>query len=263
MSHPKPSESGSPRRRRIEREFGVPVPGEILPEDQWTRTALHPLPLGHWSFAEMFGRAAPVVLDIGCGNGRSVLSSAVQRPEFDHVGTDILPVVIRYATRRANQRGLSNTRFAVIGGRELLASHIAPGTVREIHVYHPQPYYRVEEIGRRLLTPEFLGLAHAALEPGGLFVVQTDHAAYWSYLHETMSALFSLTPQLERWPDAPKGRTRREIIALREGLPVFRGVGVRREGVDVAGIVDGLPAPTFVAEKDKRWEAVERLEREE
>jgi tRNA (guanine-N7-)-methyltransferase len=142
---------------------------------------------------------------------------------------------------------LSNTRFAVIGGRELLASHIAPGTVREIHVYHPQPYYRVEEIGRRLLTPEFLGLAHAALEPGGLFVVQTDHAAYWSYLHETMSALFSLTPQLAR----------------RVGLPVFRGVGVRREGVDVAGIVDGLPAPTFVAEKDKRWEAVERLEREE
>jgi hypothetical protein len=44
---------------------------------------------------------------------------------------------------------------------------------------------------------------------------------------------------------------------------VFRGEGVRREGVDVAGIVDGLPAPTFVAEKDKRWEAVERLEREE
>lgn len=241
----------------------MPVPGEILPEEQWSRTALHPLPDGHWSWSSLFGRVAPVVLDIGCGNGRSVLSSAVLRPEFDHVGTDILPLVIRYATRRANQRGLANTRFAVIGGRELLARHVAPGSVREIHVYHPQPYYKLSEIGKRLITPEFLGLVHAALEPGGLFVVQTDHAAYWNYLAETMPALFQLTPQPGRWPDAPKGRTRREIIALREGLPVFRGVGVRRDGVDAGAIVGRLPAPTFIAEKDQRWEAVERLERGE
>jgi tRNA (guanine-N7-)-methyltransferase len=256
------SHNRSERAGRKEREFGVPVPGEILPEEQWARTALHPLPEGHWSWSTLFGRTAPVVLDIGCGNGRSVLSSAVLRPGFDHVGTDILPLVIRYATRRGNQRGLVNTRFAVIGGHPLLARHVAPGSVREIHVYHPQPYYRATEIGKRLITPEFLGLVYAALEPGGLFVVQTDHAAYWSYIRETMSELFSLTPQLERWPDAPKGRTRREIIALREGLPVFRGVGVRREGVDVAAIVAQLPLPTFIAEKDKRWEAVERLERE-
>ena len=106
-------------RRQIEREFGVPVPGEILPAEKWTQTALKKLPPpGHLDFRQIFGREAPIMLDIGCGNGRSTLASAVWRPGVDHLSSDVLPVVIRYATRRANQRGLSNIRFAVIGGRE-------------------------------------------------------------------------------------------------------------------------------------------------
>src|SRR5262249_13552974 len=105
----------------IETEFEVPIPGEILPEERWTRTAIKKLPpTGPLDFAAIFGRTAPIVLDIGCGNGRFTLSSAIARPADDHLATDILPVVIRYATRRGNQRGLSNVRFAVIGGRELL-----------------------------------------------------------------------------------------------------------------------------------------------
>ena len=141
----------------IETEFGVPIPGEILPAERWTRTALKKLPpTGPLDLVTLFGRPAPLVLDIGCGNGRFTLGSALARPEFDHLASDILPVVIRYATRRANQRGLSNVRFAVIGGRELLREYIAPRSVAEIHVYHPQPYYERREHRFRLVTPDFL-----------------------------------------------------------------------------------------------------------
>ena len=94
------------REGDVEYEFGIPIPGRILPEDQWARTALKKLPPeGPIDWAQVFGRTAPLILDIGCGNGRFTLASAIRRPEFDHVGIDILPVVIRYATRRANQRG--------------------------------------------------------------------------------------------------------------------------------------------------------------
>ena len=88
------------------------------------------------------------MLDIGCGNGRSTLASAVWRPGVDHLSSDVLPVVIRYATRRANQRGLTNIRFAVVGGRELLADYITPRSIAEIHVYHPQPYYEADQVYR-------------------------------------------------------------------------------------------------------------------
>src|SRR5205823_6302470 len=100
------------KRRQIEREFGVPIAGEILDPSQWTQTALKKLPAAgrlHWP--TLFGRDAPVVLDLGCGNGRYLIGSAVWRPDHDHLGVDILPVVIRYATRRGNQRGLANLRF--------------------------------------------------------------------------------------------------------------------------------------------------------
>ena len=102
------------------------------------------------------------MLDLGCGNGRYLIGSAVWRPQYDHLGVDILPLVIRYATRRANQRGLANIRFAVIGGRELLADYIAPASVAEIHCYHPQPYYDPAEVHKRLITPEFLLLVRRA-----------------------------------------------------------------------------------------------------
>src|SRR5689334_16840857 len=106
-----PSPSGSPK---IEKEFGVPIPGEILDPSQWSRTALRKIPEGILDFAALFGRTAPVVLDLGCGNGRFSIASALERRDHDHLAVDILPVVIRYATRRGNQRGLSNIRFAVI-----------------------------------------------------------------------------------------------------------------------------------------------------
>src|SRR5947207_14826288 len=141
------------KRRQIEREFGVPSAGEILDPTQWTQTALKKLPEGLLDIDALFGRAAPLVLDLGCGNGRFLLGSAVWRPDHDHLGIDVLPVVIRYATRRANQRGLTNIRFAVVDALQLLARLVEPGSVAEIHCYHPQPYFEPQEVHRRLITP--------------------------------------------------------------------------------------------------------------
>src|SRR5215468_9263120 len=154
------------KRRQIEREFGVPIAGEILDPSQWTQTALKKLPGGLLDLEKLFGQKAPVVLDLGCGNGRFLLGSAVWRPNHDHLGIDVLPVVIRYATRRANQRGLTNVRFAVCDGQALVERYLAPSTVVEIHCYHPQPYYDPAQVRRRLLTPRFLALVHRALAPG-------------------------------------------------------------------------------------------------
>jgi tRNA (guanine-N7-)-methyltransferase len=250
--------------RRIEREFGVPIAGQILEPPLWTRTALKHLPtetLLPWE--QVFGRRAPVVLDLGCGNGRFLISSAVWRPDLDHLGLDILAVVIRYATRRANQRGLTNIRFAVGHAATLLQQNVACGRVREIHCYHPQPYYDPGQVHRRLITPEFLALVQRALEPGGSFFIQTDNPGYWRYIRAMVPLFFDFHDQEKPWPDAPKGRTRREIIALRRGLPVFRGWGNVREGLSEAAALElarSLPPPTFDASRQLR--ELDRLEKQ-
>src|SRR4051812_44773020 len=220
------------KRRQIEREFGVPIAGEILDPSRWTQTALKKLPAeGPLDLHALFGRSAPLVVDLGCGNGRFLIGSAVWRPDHDHLGADVLPVVIRYATRRANQRGLTNIRFAVVDAQRLLDRHLPSGSAHEIHCYHPQPYYDPAQVHRRLITPAFLALVHRTLVPGGLFVIQTDNPGYWKYVRDVVPMFFAFHERIGRWPDAPRGRTRREIIALRKGLPVFRGHGTARTDV--------------------------------
>lgn len=233
----------------IEEEFGVPIPGEILPEDLWARTALKKLPPpGPLDFAAIFGREAPVVLELGAGNGRFTLLSALARPGFDHFSSDILPVVIRYATRRANQRGLHNVRFAVKDAQTLLRSYVGTSSVQEVHLYHPQPYHDPRQAHLRLLTPRFLAEVHRVLKPGGLFVVQTDNPDYWAYMTRILPVFFDFREQVGPWPDAPEGRSRREILARSRGLKVFRGSGFRLGDltpVEAIRLAEALPAPSF------------------
>jgi tRNA (guanine-N7-)-methyltransferase len=248
--------------RRIEREFGVPFAGTILEPSKWSQTALKKMPEeGKLSWAELFGRAAPVVLDLGCGNGRFLIGSATARLDHDHLGIDTLPVVIRYARKRGNQRGLTNLRFAVGGGYELLDRWIEPGSVAEIHCYHPQPYYDPGQAHRRLITPAFLTLVHRSLVPCGLFVVQTDNPGYWKYIRQIVPVFFDFHERIGRWPDAPRGRTRREIIAMKKRLPIFRGSGTATRDLtpdNALRLAESLPAPIFDA--DRRLRDLDQLE---
>jgi tRNA (guanine-N7-)-methyltransferase len=246
----------------IEEEFGVPIPGEILPENQWAKTAIKRLPPpGPLDWEAIFGRLAPVVLELGCGNGRYTLQSALNRPEVDHLASDILPVVIRYATRRANQRGLHNVRFAVKDAQTLVRAYIRASSVAEIHLYHPQPYHDPRQAHLRLVTPRFLADVHQALQSAGLFVIQTDNPDYWAYRIRLLPVFFDFHEQEGPWPDAPAGRSRREILARSRGLKIFRGYGTRRDDLtpnEAIARAEALPQPTFRSRGP--WLDLDRLE---
>jgi tRNA (guanine-N7-)-methyltransferase len=248
--------------RQIEREFGVPVAGKIVDPENWTQTALKKLPIqGPLDIIALFGRQAPLVIDLGCGNGRFLIGSAVWRPEHDHLGVDILPLVLRYATRRANQRGLTNTRFAAIDAQRFVGQYLPPASVCEAHCYHPQPYHSPHETGRRLLTPTFLAALHQVLEPRGCLFVQTDNGPYWEYLRAVLPHFFDFEEQRGPWPDAPRGRTRREIIAIRRGLTIHRGHGTSQSLTlqEVLRLAAELPPPSFDA--GPRLREIDELER--
>src|SRR5262249_3324795 len=139
----------------------------------------------------------------------------------------------------------------------------ALGSFAEIHCYHPQPYYNPAEVHRRLITPEFLILVHRSLVPGGQFFLQTDNSGYWRYLQEIVPVFFEFDERTGPWPDSPKGRTRREIIALRRGLPVFRGSGRARIGLsesDALQLAGSLPPPVFHADRSLQESDREELD---
>src|SRR5262249_44919053 len=110
---------------------------------------------------------------------------------------------------------------------------------------------------------EFVARVHRTLRPGGLFFVQTDNPGYWRYIRAVVPHFFDFHERIGRWPDAPKGRTRREIIALRRGLPIFRGSGTAKTGLDEAEatrLAESLPPPVFDA--DRRLRELDALEQE-
>lgn len=242
-------------------EFGVPFPGVPVEPARWSQTALKTMPAeGQLDWFALFGRLAPVVLDLGCGNGRALIASALARPTHDHLGIDVLPVVIRYARKRGNQRGLPNLKFAVLGGFELLDRFVPPGSASEICVYHPQPYYDPALVHKRMITPRFLARVHRALAPGGTFVLQTDNPGYWKYMRAVVPVFFDFTEHPQIWPESPRGRTRREIIAMQSQLPVFRGIGTAKKDLsepEALALAETLPAPTFDA--DRRLRDLDRL----
>jgi tRNA (guanine-N7-)-methyltransferase len=231
-------------------DYGIPIPGDELPPDRWAITALKQLPeLGPLDIETIFGRKAPLAVELGCGNARWTISSALSRPGFDHLALDVLPVGIRYATRRANRRGLANVRIAVKDAQTFVRDYLPAGRTREIHVYHPQPYHNPREARLRLIQPTFLADVHRALEPDGLFVVQTDSPEYWQYIRQAVSVLFTFSEHPDPWPDAPHVRTRREIYARLRGLRVFRGIGERSadspDPERLAAWIESIPEPTF------------------
>lgn len=239
---------------RRDSEHDILFPGVILPRERWTRTRVGiPREPGLFDWQAAFGRSAPRVLDLGCGNGRFLIASALSRPEIDHLGIELVPQAVRMASLRAGQRGLTNCKIAWGDASAFLRERCGPGCLSEVHLYHPQPYYDDSKLDRRQLTPGVLRALHAALESGGLFVFQTDNSAFARYAREVLPSLFEVRELDGPWPDAPAGRTLREIVARRRGLAIVR-LQARRLDLDPAEAdlrAAALPPPDFDANRPR------------
>lgn len=212
---------------RPDSELGVPFPGRVLPGRDWTRTGYRDSGV-LFDWPAVFGRSAARVVDLGCGNGRYLIGSSVDRPDRDHLGIDLVQVAIDHAAHRANARGLQNVRFVTGDANRWLFERLTEDSVDEIHVYHPQPYYEEADRSHRLLTAEFLARTWKVLRERGMLVLQTDNKAYWQYLLQAVRRHFDAEVVPGPWPDAPRGRTRREIIARAKGLTIWRMMARRR-----------------------------------
>lgn len=253
MSHVSPLE--------LENDWGVPLPGPLVAGEQLADTHLARLPLGVLDATAVFGRQAPLIVDLGCGNGRSTILGAQEQPTANFLAIDQFPGAIRHAVRRANRRGLHHVRFAVADARDVVGRLLANQSVAEVHLYHPQPIYDLAQAPKRLLTPSFLLHIHRVLIGDGTFLLQTDHPAYWKYLRDVLPLFFTMHEEETAGIDIMQARSRREILARQLGLPIFRVRCFPHANLDRQAAqrqADQLPLPRFDA--DRRLQQLEEME---
>jgi tRNA (guanine-N7-)-methyltransferase len=215
------------RTRRPVRSF-VLRQGRLSPAQQRALDEL--LPRYGLAFARdpldwprVFGRVAPVVLEIGFGMGETTAGIAAAHPEQDFVGIEVHAPGVGSLLREIDRRGLTNLRVIRHDAVEVVDAMIPIGSLAGIHVFFPDPWPKKRHHKRRLLQPAFVHALAQRLAPGGYLHAATDWADYAEYMLATLTAeplLGNTAPAFAQRPES-RPQTKFERRGERLGHPVF------------------------------------------
>ena len=213
------------RAKRPIRSF-VRRAGRLTPSQQRAREELWPVygidfAPQRLDFGAVFGRRAPIVLEIGFGNGETLVQQAAARPDLDFLGVEVHEPGIGRCLLAAREAGVDNLRLIAEDALDVLRQQVPPGSLSRINLYFPDPWPKKRHHKRRLVQPGFLELCADRLEAGGALHIATDWANYAGYIDATLAASdrFTCRERREHDGDRPLDRpvTKFERRGLREG----------------------------------------------
>lgn len=140
----------------------------------------------------IFERVAPVILEIGFGNGETLAATATAHPENDYLGVEVHRPGAGSLLRRIEAGALSNVRVMLGDAGEILAQRVVDASLTAVHLFFPDPWPKKRHHKRRLVQPDFAALVARKLAPGGCFHLATDWPAY----AEHMAVVLAATPGL-------------------------------------------------------------------
>ena len=135
----------------------------------------------------VFGRSAPVFLEIGFGNGEALAAAAAAHPENNYLGVEVHRPGAGSLLRRLEAQELGNVRVMLADASEILAQRIADASLTAVHLFFPDPWPKKRHHKRRLVQPDFAALVVRKLELGGYFHLATDWPAYAEHMVAVLS----------------------------------------------------------------------------
>ena len=164
--------------------------------------------------ADVFGRRAPLVVEVGSGAGDALVAGAVAHPERDFLALEVWRPGTGHALAKmaaANHgKALPNVRVVEVDAALALRTMLEPGTVEEVWTFFPDPWPKVRHHKRRLVGPEFADAVADVLRPGGRWRLSTDWDDYAAVMRDVVAAepRFRLA-STERFPLRPVTRFER------------------------------------------------------
>ncbi len=126
----------------------------------------------------IFGRRAPLEVEIGAGKGEFIIARAAQVPAHDFLAVELSSIVARLLATRCGVGNLVNLRVARMDARTLVNLMLRDASVAAYHVYFPDPWPKERHVKHRLFTPYLARSLARTLEPDGRLFVATDVAHY-------------------------------------------------------------------------------------
>ena len=136
----------------------------------------------------LFGRRAPVTLEIGFGNGDNLARLARSHAERDFLGVEVHRAGVGRLLLALENEALGNVRIVCHDAVEVLARQLPADCLDEILILFPDPWPKKRHHKRRLLQAAFAGLAASRLAPGGVMRLATDWQPYAQEMLEVLSA---------------------------------------------------------------------------
>jgi tRNA (guanine-N7-)-methyltransferase len=172
--------------------------------------------------AAVFGRTAPLVLEIGFGMGAATAQIAAERPDTDFLGVEVHTPGVGALLKRIGEMELANLRIVQHDAVQVLQQMIAPASLAGVHVFFPDPWHKKKHNKRRLIQPPLVALLASRLAPGGVLHCATD----WQPYAEQMLEVLGGEPQLRNTADgyAPRPGYRPLTKFEARGLKLGHGV---------------------------------------
>jgi len=139
-----------------------------------------------------FDREAPLVVEIGFGNGQALVWMAANEPDKNFVGIEVHEPGVGRLLKSVDEAGLSNVRVAMRDAVEVLGDKVRPASLDEVRIYFPDPWPKKRHHKRRLVQPQFLERLAECMKPGGLLHLATDWAPYAEWMVEAIDEVPAL-----------------------------------------------------------------------
>src|SRR6478736_451359 len=171
------------------------------------RAATSILPDSEIDPAAVWGRDAPLVVEIGSGQGHAIVHAATSRPDTDFLAIEVFRAGLARTMLDADRAGARNLRLVEANAPEVL-QHLLPGaSVDELWIFFPDPWHKKKHTKRRLVAEGFGAIAARALKDGGMLRLATDWEDYALQMREVMSVAPDFTATFEgEWAPRFDGR---------------------------------------------------------
>jgi tRNA (guanine-N7-)-methyltransferase len=178
----------------------------------------------------LFGRNAPLVIEIGSGMGESTVAMAAERPDINLLAIEVYKPGIAQTFHHMAKAGIDNVRVLRADAVPVLTDLVPPDSVDEVWLFFPDPWPKAKHHKRRIVTQEFVELVASRLRPGGRFRLATDWEPYAEQMLAACTPVAALRNAHSGWAPRPDFRplTRFERRGIAEERQIFDLEFVRR-----------------------------------